>query len=281
MFFRARDFSASLTIAGLLTFQAPVAHALESPWADTGKAAVRLLAAGSSSAGSATLRAGIEVRLAPGWYTYWRYPGDAGVPPRFDWSGSANIASVEVRWPAPERIPVEAGLQSIGYRRDVIFPLSIRAANPALPTTLRLKLDFGVCQKICIPATAGISLEIPPGNSVALPALDAAEARVPVSVSLGKREAPAVVAARLDRAKELRALIDVTVPPGRPFDLFAEGPTEEWALPLPSKIESNAGRARFSVMLDGAPAGSGPIPSKLRLTLTADDRAVEVLVPLD
>jgi DsbC/DsbD-like thiol-disulfide interchange protein len=280
MFFPARYFSFGLTIACLFAFHADDASALESPWADTGKAKVRLVVAGSAADGTG-LRAGIELRLTPGWYTYWRYPGDAGVPPRFDWSGSKNLASVEVRWPAPERIPVEAGMESIGYKRDVIFPLIVRATDPSRPIALRLKLDFGVCQKICIPADAIVALEIPSGLSTPQPLLDAAEARVPRTASLAGKNPPAITAIRLERAKEPRALIEVAVPPGQPFDLFAEGPTDQWALPLPVKLESGAGRARFSLLFEGAPAGSGPIPPKLRLTLTSGERAVEVLAPLD
>jgi DsbC/DsbD-like thiol-disulfide interchange protein len=257
-----------------------VAIALESPWIDTGKATVRLLAAGPAAAG-APLRAGIEIRLARGWHTYWRYPGDAGVPPRFDWSGSENLAALEVRWPAPERIPVEGGLESIGYHDNVILPLSIRAKDPSLPVSLRLKLDIGVCEKICIPAVAMFALDIPAGLSGNEPALDAAEARVPAAARVGTNKSFGVLATRLERGKEPRALIEVAVPVGKPFDLFAEGPSDEWALPLPKRIEASNGRARFAIPIDGAPAGGGPTPSKLRLTLVAGSEAVEVVAPLD
>ena len=86
-----------------------------SPWDGDARSAVRLIA-GSSGGGeaSAPMRAGIEIRLKPGWHTYWRYPGDAGVPPRFDFAGSQNVKAVEVLWPAPRRMP-EEGLSAIGY----------------------------------------------------------------------------------------------------------------------------------------------------------------------
>ena len=48
--------------------------------------------------------AAVEIRLAPGWHTYWRVPGEAGIPPRFDWSGSQNLAAVAYEWPRPEII---------------------------------------------------------------------------------------------------------------------------------------------------------------------------------
>ncbi len=64
---------------------------------------MRLVAGSAGGADRTSLRAGIELRLATGWKTYWRYPGDSGVPPRFDFSKSTNVKSVTVRWPAPHR----------------------------------------------------------------------------------------------------------------------------------------------------------------------------------
>src|SRR5690349_23436369 len=84
------------------------------------------------------LRAGIEIRLDPGWLTYWRDPGDSGAPPTFDFSGSENVKSVNVLWPAPERIPDGAGGNSIGYRSHVILPLHVVPMDDAKQTALRL-----------------------------------------------------------------------------------------------------------------------------------------------
>src|SRR5204862_2777548 len=68
-----------------------------SPWEGGPRAAVRLIAAGATGDGAGRiLRGGIEIRLAPGWKTYWRYPGDSGVPPRFEFTRSTNLSSVTV-----------------------------------------------------------------------------------------------------------------------------------------------------------------------------------------
>jgi DsbC/DsbD-like thiol-disulfide interchange protein len=255
------------------------ASALESAWVDAGNAKVRLVAA--AGVNGAPIRAGIEIRMMPGWYTYWRYPGDAGIPPQFDWSASANLDSVSMRYPAPQRIAVGGGLNSLGYYDAVVFPITVRAANPAQPVKLQLAVSFGVCEKICIPADAHVRLEIPPGTDAKSPLLDAADARVPRKTPLGERPGLAVLAVNLERGKEPHALIDVAVPPGRDFDLFAEGPTEDWSLALPERIEATGGRARFVLPIDGAPPRAGPIPSKIRLTLVAGDEAIEVDAPLD
>src|SRR6516165_86376 len=101
------------------------AHAADSSaWDGDAQSAVRLIAGSATSGRDAPVRAGIEIRLAPGWKTYWRYPGDSGVPPRFDFAGSTNVKSVDVAWPAPHRFSDESGI-TIGYKDGVIFPLSI------------------------------------------------------------------------------------------------------------------------------------------------------------
>lgn len=270
-----------IAAAALLLFPLSAA-ALESPWVNADKAEVRLLAGGTAATGGdAQLRAGIEIRLAKGWHTYWRYAGDAGIPPRFDWSCSKNLAGAELRWPAPARLPVEDGIESIGYRDGVVLPVRIRAADPTKPVALRLKLDFGVCEKICIPASAKVALDLPAGSSLAHPLIAAAEARVPKEVQLGERGGIGVLKVALERGKTPRALVEVAVPTDASFDLFAEGPGDDWALPLPKRLPAEGGRVRFAIPIDGAPAGGSPIPAKLRLTLVAGDAAVEVVTPLD
>jgi DsbC/DsbD-like thiol-disulfide interchange protein len=276
----ARDLACRALLAAAVLFPAG-ATALESSWADSKNAKVRLLAGGRDKNVSNSLRAGIEIRLTRGWHTYWRYAGDAGIPPQFDWSGSDNLEKAELLWPAPARIPVEDGIESIGYKDGVVFPLRLHAKDASKPIALRLKLDFGVCEKICIPASAKLALDIPPSSGKSLPALDAAETRVPVKAQLGAAGTLRVLKGTLERGHTPRVLVEVAVPLGKSFDLFAEGPDEAWALPLPKRIDVMDGRARFAVPVDGAPAGGSPTPSTLRLTLVAGDEAIEVILPLD
>ena len=72
--------------------------------------------------------AGLRLTMAPGWKTYWRAPGDAGIPPEFDWTGSHGVAGVEVRWPVPQVFD-QSGMQSIGYHDEVVLPLEIRTTG--------------------------------------------------------------------------------------------------------------------------------------------------------
>ncbi len=97
-----------------------------------------------------TLMAGLEFRLAKGWKTYWRAPGDAGIPPMFDWSGSHNLAAIGVHWPRPEVFD-QNGMRSIGYQGHVILPLSVTPDRAGQPVHLTGRIDIGICQNVCVP----------------------------------------------------------------------------------------------------------------------------------
>ena len=193
-----------------------------SRWDGDARSAVRLIA--GSAAGS-VLRAGVEIRLQRGWHTYWRYPGDAGVPPRFDFTGSQNVKAVDVLWPAPQPIP-EHDLVTIGYTGDVILPLAVVPENGAKPVKLRLKLDYAVCATLCVPAEGKAELELTAGPSSQDAALAAAEARVPKKTVLGEGATVAIKSVRReDAAGRGRVIVDVAAPAGPRVALFAEGPT--------------------------------------------------------
>src|SRR5262249_38948166 len=126
---------AALPLALLVASPALAADA--SPWDGGSRSAVRLVAGTPTNGGGRkVLRGGIEIRLDPGWKTYWRYPGDSGVPPRFSFARSENLESVRVLWPAPKRFG-EPGDTSIGYVGDVILPLRILPRDPSRPVLLR------------------------------------------------------------------------------------------------------------------------------------------------
>jgi DsbC/DsbD-like thiol-disulfide interchange protein len=253
-----------------------------SRWDGDGRNAMRLIAGSSPHDGGAPLRAGIEIRLAPGWHTYWRYPGDAGVPPRFDFAGSQNVKAVDVRWPAPQRLPEEA-VTVIGYTGNVILPLSIVPQDRAKPVMLRLKLDYAVCEKLCIPAEGKAELMLSGGASSQDAALLAAEARVPKKVALGEGTPLAVKSVRRENGgSRPRVVVDVAAPAGEAVTLFAEGPTPEWALPVPAPIAgATGGTQRFAFELDGAPPGQGYEGIAITLTASAGSSAIQVATRLD
>jgi DsbC/DsbD-like thiol-disulfide interchange protein len=103
--------------------------------------------------------AALSLTLAPGWKTYWRSPGEAGIPPSFDWTGSQNLRSVVLHWPTPEVFHTQ-GMQSIGYHDGMLLPIEVTATDPAQPVTLRARVDIGVCDDICVPATLDLTVTL-------------------------------------------------------------------------------------------------------------------------
>ncbi|MCC6518566.1 MAG: hypothetical protein IT543_06915 [Tabrizicola sp.] len=103
--------------------------------------------------------AAVELELAPGWKTYWRSPGDAGIPPTFDWSGSENVKSVRLHWPAPEVFEAN-GMQTIGYHERLVLPVEITPKDPSRPVRLSVVMALGVCDEICLPATLELTSDL-------------------------------------------------------------------------------------------------------------------------
>jgi DsbC/DsbD-like thiol-disulfide interchange protein len=253
---RALAIALALVLAG-----APVraADSFSTDWAAGAKSQARLIAA---SAGLA----GFEIALAPGAITYWRDPGDSGLPPTLDFSASENVASVEPKFPAPKRIKEADGGEAFGYDGGVVFPLLIKPRDPAKPVTLTLSADFAVCEKVCLPAKASLSLTLPgAGQSPYAGAIDAALAAVPRAVppkDFAAFEAVGADSWRLCAPRE----------EGPPRDLFVEPPEGWWIKVAP--VSGASGQDCFTLTVGDKPKDAA-LPVALRLTLTGGARAVE------
>ena len=228
-----------------------------SDWAPGAKSRARLIADGAG--------AGFEIALDPGAITYWRDPGEAGVPPTFDFTGSENLAKAEVEFPAPERIPEPDGSVAFGYRGGVVLPIRVSAADPGKPVRLVAKVNYAVCEKICLPARANADLTLgAPGASPNAAALDAARGQVPERVT---PEALGVqVSATGDKSWRL-CLAEA------PRDVFVEPPEGFWVEP---KREGD-GRC-YGLTLQQTPEGGKP-PIPLRVTIEGP-RAKETQITL-
>ena len=243
-----------------------------SPWQRDGHSAVRLLAGSRSGA---VLLGGIAFELQPGWKTYWRTPGDSGVPPRFDFSKSENIEAVTILWPAPTKFDDGAGGHSLGYHDQVVLPLRIVAKNADKPVTLRAAVNYAVCAKLCIPVEADAELPFTSVASTEDSALFAALDTVPKPANVGDPNPLTIRDVKRDGKSTV--LVDVAAPSeAGEINLFVEGPTPDWALPVPQLIEhSPPGVKRFSFELDGVPPGVNPEGAALKLTLVGGDHSYE------
>jgi DsbC/DsbD-like thiol-disulfide interchange protein len=261
-------------LAAALNFAAWAADV--SSWDGDARSAVRLLA-GSPLNADGSLRAGVEIRLAPGWKTYWRYPGDSGVPPVFDFSKSENIKSISILWPAPHRFTDDGGA-SIGYKGGVIFPVHVVRESPNRPATLRLAVDYAVCEKLCVPAKGEATLELASTPSAHESRLAAAEAQTPKEARVGEAAPFGIAAVRRESGQPYpRVVVEIAAPATATLDLFAEGPTADWALPLPEPIPgAPPGRRWFAFDLDGVPPGVDATGARLRFTLVSGGNAIEV-----
>jgi DsbC/DsbD-like thiol-disulfide interchange protein len=251
-----------------------------SAWSEGHRSRVRLLAGGADGP---NLLAGVELALQQGFKTYWRNPGESGLPPTFDWSKSTNVETVDVLWPAPTRSE-DAGGVSYGYSGEVIFPLRVRPREPGKPVTLALKIDYGVCKDICIPAQAELSLTLPKEAAPSVRSMiGQALARVPRLQAPGAGDVSVVAAEAMTDGDRRGLTVTVRAPSGTPPRLFVEAP-DNWFL-LPSAAPKRIGTGAqpeyvFDVpVLERPRQASGAV--ELRFTVVAGDKAVETAMSLD
>ncbi len=287
-----------LVLAGSMAFARQSQAAASSAWVAGAHSSARLLEAATQNGGAlsgAHLLAGIEVRLDPHFITYWRNPGDAGVPPSFDTAGSANLKSVEVRYPAPESLD-EAGAQAFGYSDDVVFPLLVTPLDPAKPVTLAVKFDYAACYNICLPARAELTLILDGRPSAEGDRVLDALAAVPRRAQLGPEgPLPHILAVRPDPGEPVgeRYTVEAVADEGS-GTLFVEAP-EGWAFEAEPPVQgtSPSQATTFSSAPPGAqhllfpvkrvdgPKGQIRPATPVTLTLVTPAGAIEVSVQLD
>lgn len=251
-----------------------------SDWASSGHSRARLLALGAPVGGGPLRQAAIEIELDPGFLTYWRQPGEAGLPPTVGTGASDNIAAVAVDFPAPSLFE-ESGVPLYGYKDRVTLPLGIELADPSRPATLAVDLDYAVCASICLPGRAALRLPLPATTDpVAQARIDAAKGAVPPRQALGAPGPRGIDRVEPDPDAPGRALV-VTARGAGPANLFVEAP-DGWFLTAHAPTAGEGGTLRFPVAVDEAPRGAadhGPV--ELRLTLVDAHGAVEVPVRVD
>lgn len=241
-------------LASMPAASASAAEPVATPWTTVETARVRLLAGRTEA--SRKLVAGIEIEMAEGWKTYWRNPGSSGVPPRIDWSQSANLAAARLDFPAPSRF-VDRDGDTIGYKKHVVLPLELTAADATRPIDLKLALEFGVCKDICVPVEIALSLAVPADAVTFAPdsRVVAALAHVPRAGAGVKAKDPVLKSFKAELAGDKPKLaFDVAFPGGTGgADLFIEAPEGLW-VPLARKAGGSADNAvRFEIDLtDGA-----------------------------
>jgi len=264
--------AASLVMGAAFGANSP-ARAAVTDWIGDAHAAVRLITGSDRLADSSSIEAGLEFRFASGWHGYWRTPGDTGVAPVIDWSGSQNIERETISWPAPTRLVIE-GAQNGTYGDQVILPIALLLRKPGVFTRIRVKVSYAACSNICVPYRAELVLPLLPGQggpSAEAPAIAAARAKVPgPPAAIGIK----IVSLGIVRAGSDQHLVVELQSATEPFirpDLFVEG--AESGIPASPRVELLDGGhiARLTVRL----SNSLPPDVSLKLTLTDGRRAAE------
>ena len=267
---------ASLAAAALPAALDAQSGVLATPWTEVHASRVRLIA-GRAKDTNGHYFAGLEIVMADGWKTYWRMPGDSGVPPTFDWAGSNNVAATKILYPAPMRMP-EAGGIAIGYKREVLLPIDVAPQDPSKPVVIKLALEFGVCREICIPATGNFELLIPAAAAgAAAPEIAAAIERVPSAQDKRRKGDPELKRVTVNREGTLSKLVIEASFAGdaKAADVFIEAP-EGLYVPVPKQgIMDAAGIVQFESEL-GPDLVQDLKGKALTLTLVGETGATEV-----
>ena len=225
---------------------------------------------------------GIQIHLDPGYKTYWREPGDSGLPPVFDWQGSENVATVDVRWPVPVRFADGSG-SSIGYKDSVILPVLVTLRDTAQRARLNLKIDYGICAELCVPALGEGELSLLP-DTVVTPhreRVEAALGRVPQSAQLGDGVLPGVIGVEPDVKETVLRVKVARLAGSREPDLFVEGP-KGWYFGQPVLSGATDGKELdWLVPVEQKPDAGSLAGLTLTLTAVAGSKATETSIRLD
>ncbi len=273
----------ALLCAALALAAALPAAAATTAWVGDGHAAVRLVTA-TDGRGTAPLAAGLAFRFAPGWHGYWRTPGDAGLPPAVDWSGTPGLDMADVAWPAPTRLVV-AGFQNAVYAGSVLLPVTLSFSHPATPaaaTVLRAAVDYAACSNVCVPLHADLVLPLPGAGATPAP-----EASLIVAARAALPADPAAAGFLVRRENlvgagdQRRLVVEVASPSVRLVgpDLFVEGFGDGLPAAPAVALAEDGHAATLTVALPEPAAGRPLGPTPLGLTLVDGPRSAAFAGP--
>lgn len=251
----------TVTLSLLPALSAPLpALAASSDWIVNEGGRARLVLLAPDAAG--TRRGMVEIEPAPGWITYWREPGDSGIPPQLAPEAPATLVSL--RFPAPKVLKLGA-LTDIGYDTPVALPVTLGKATGAVGATLFI----GLCKDICIPFQAALAVS-PDMNDTPeeAAAVAAAEAALPGRTLPGLALDSATLAAGSDAIT-----LEVKAGAGRLAEAIVTGPAG-YAFTASGTARADGG-ATLAVPLRGYRATDGLSGQAWRLLLKSGTEAIE------
>ena len=203
---------------------------------------------------------GLHLRMAPGWHTYWKNPGDSGLPTRLRWTLPADFQAGPIQWPYPRAFS-QGPVTSYGYEDEVLLPVKITppASLAAGEVTLAARADWLECQEACIPGRAELSLVLPvraaaaPPSPAWAPAFADARRRLtaePAGWAFGAQEMPQKVWLVFRPPRSRVPLKDARFFPDQPLVI-------DHAAPQPL----SRGKGAWRLELTPAPNARRPLPA--------------------
>ena len=233
---------------------------------------VELLAGWRSANGKHV--AAIQIELEPGWKTYWRAPGDAGIPPIFEWVTTENVSEIAVAFPVPQVFD-QNGLRSVGYEDTVIFPLVVTPKDKASNITLSGRVIVGVCEDVCVPLAVKVSAVLPVSIVKQTESISAAMANRPMSArEAGVKNAKCKIKPISD-GMQLNASVTM---PSLGSDEFAVIEMRDRSIWVSEADVSRNGNT-LSATVDLVPQNAQPFASSrqdVRITILGDGQAVDI-----
>ncbi|MEL6235617.1 MAG: protein-disulfide reductase DsbD domain-containing protein [Pseudomonadota bacterium] len=269
-------FFAALAMSLIASFAVPHAGAAQylTPVDQMEPASLRLTDGWRAEADSRIVALVFE--LQPGWKTYWRAPGEMGIPPHFDWSGSENLQAADPIWPVPE-VHDALGARYPAFSDRLVLPVRLRVADPSAPIRIRMTAAFGVCDDVCIPANAFVEMDLDaaatPGHEAAL--IEAALASQPVDAGTGGLSTIACSLRSEGHVLELTAQMQFARPVAAEI-VMVEAPIEDLWIADADIVQAGA-TITATTQLDYF--GDGPLVldrALLRLTVIGEGQAVEI-----
>lgn len=255
------------------------ADSAASPWATNDQGQVRLVSAVSGVGNATEVQLGLHFQLKPDWKISWRSPGDAGYPPSAEWRGSSNLAEARLSWPTPHRFQV-LGLQTVGYKDEVVLPVVARPAEPGRPLDLRVAVDYLACATICVPQRVDLALTLPAGPAEPTPHAHDINRFLAAVPGDGARHGLTLQGAETAGEGD-RAILRVTVTGEERFDqpdLFIESPDGTQFGPPRLSLEGGGRRAVLeAAAVPGTLTGS-LIGRPLTVTVVDGNRGLEAAV---
>jgi DsbC/DsbD-like thiol-disulfide interchange protein len=261
--------------------RSPISQQLDTmatDWKKGYKSRVRMISGDTNFTARNSAYAGVQVQMAKGWKTYWRSPGDTGVPPSFDWSGSHNVKKISILWPAPQKYKDEYST-SIGYKHEVILPIKITAKDIKKPVDMKLRFGYGICADICVPVEAHLKLTIPPRQLGYRSLLSHYRSMVPKQVEKTGKIVNGFSIKKIKvnlKGKKPSIIVDASVPMDtRKAELYVEASNGSY-LPLAVSERPSAGNhRRFHIDLTKGDPPMALIGQTLALTLVGDKFGIE------